>query len=68
MIYLRKAIELCQSQGIEVVLTYLPFPASATKQKEANLAADIAKEYGIPYLNFLKMENIVDFHTVVTYE
>lgn len=63
VIYLRKAIELCQSQGIEVVLTYLPFPASATKQKEANLAADIAKEYGIPYLNFLKMENIVDFHT-----
>ncbi len=63
VIYLRKAIELCQSQGIEVVLTYLPFPASSTKQREANLAADIAEEYGIPYLNFLKMENIVNFHT-----
>lgn len=63
VLYLRKAIELCQSRGIDVILTYLPFPASSSKQKEANRAADIADEYGIPYLNFLKMDGIVDFNT-----
>ncbi len=63
VIYLRKTIELCQSRGIEVILTYLPFPASSSKQREANRAADIAEEYGIPYLNFLKMDGIVNFNT-----
>lgn len=61
--YLRRAIELCQSRGIEVLLTYLPFPAPAYRQKEANLAADIAAEYGVRYVNFLKTEGIVNYHT-----
>ncbi|MDE7297557.1 MAG: hypothetical protein K2N94_01855 [Lachnospiraceae bacterium] len=61
--YLRRAIELCQSRGIEVVLTYLPFPAPAYRQKEANLAADIAAEYGVEYINFLKMDGIVNYNT-----
>lgn len=61
--YLRKAIELCQSRGIEVLLTYLPFPANEEHQKEANRACDIAEEYGVGYIDFLHMDQLVDMRT-----
>ena len=60
--YLRKMIEECQSKGIEVLLIYLPFPASSAYQEEANRMEKIASEYGINCINFLK-EDIVDFET-----
>ena len=60
--YLRKIIEDCKSRGIDVVLTYLPFPASEKKQKEANYVYDIAKEYNVGYLNYLDQQ-VVDFST-----
>ena len=60
--YLKKIIEECQGHGIDILLTYLPFPANVTEQKEANRVYDIAAEYGINYINFLDM-NIVDFDT-----
>lgn len=60
--YLRKIIEECQERGIDVLLTYLPFPASDTAQKEANRVYDIAEEYGVNYINFLDMD-IVDYDT-----
>lgn len=56
--YLRKMIESCQQRGIEVLLTYLPFPASEEKQRAANSVYDIAEEYGVSYLNFLDMDTI----------
>lgn len=61
VVYLKKIIELCQERNIDIMLTYLPFPASETEQMEANRANDIANEYDITYLNFLDMEQIVDF-------
>lgn len=54
--YLRMMIEECQKNGIEVLLTYLPFPASEWKQKEANYIYDIANEYNVKYINFLDMD------------
>lgn len=60
--YLKKIIELCQDRGIDVLLTYLPFPADATDQKNANRVYDIAAEYGVNYINFLDMD-IVDYDT-----
>ena len=60
--YLRKIIELCQSQNIEVLLTFYPFPANEEEQREANFVYDIAKEYNLNYINFLKL-NIVDYNT-----
>ena len=58
--YLKKIIEICQERGIDILLTYLPFPASVVEQKEANRVYDIAAEYGVNYINFLDMD-IVDF-------
>ncbi len=61
--YLRMMIEDCQKRGIEVLLTYLPFPASAEKYKEANYINDVAAEYKVNYVNFLEMKDIIDYKT-----
>lgn len=58
--YLRRMIEECQNQGIEVLLVYLPFPAGKGAQMDAHRVSDIAKEYGVGYLNFLSM-GVVDY-------
>lgn len=60
--YLRKILEECQSRGIEVVLTFLPFPAQEDQQRVAAYAGEIAREYGVDYLNFLYMDQ-VDYQT-----
>ncbi len=60
--YLRRIVEECQSRGIKVVLTFLPFPAQEDQQKIAAYAGEIAKEYGVDYLNFLQMD-LVDYDT-----
>ncbi|MCD8362742.1 MAG: hypothetical protein LUC98_07250 [Lachnospiraceae bacterium] len=60
--YLEKMIADCQERGIDVLLVYLPFPASEGQWKDANRVYEIAEEYGVNYINFLDM-NIVDFDT-----
>lgn len=60
--YLYKIIEECQSRKIDVLLVYLPFPASEGAQMEANRVYDIAEKYKINYINFLDMD-IVDYGT-----
>lgn len=62
MEYLEKIIIECNEQEIEVLLTYLPFPAEASYQEEANRVYDIAQEYGVDYINFLDMD-IVNYET-----
>ena len=62
-VYLRKMIESCRDRGIQVMLTYFPFPASEIEQREANRAYEIAEEYGIPYVNFLDHDEIIDYRT-----
>ena len=62
-VYLRRMIESCRERGIEVMLTYFPFPASEEAQMEANRAYAVAEEYGIPYVNFLEYDDIIDYRT-----
>lgn len=61
--YLRRMIEYCLSHNMAVLLTELPFPASGRDQKLANGIQDIADEYGINYLNFHHVSDIVDYQT-----
>jgi hypothetical protein len=56
-------IEDCRERGIEVMLTYFPFQASEEAQREANRAYAVAEEYGIPYVNFLEYDDIIDYQT-----
>ena len=60
--YLEKIIQECKEQEIEVLLTYLPFPADVPYQQEANRVYDIAQEYEVDYINFLEMD-IVNYWT-----
>lgn len=60
--YLKKIIEECQEQGIDVLLIYLPFAAGEKDQRDANRVYDIAKEYDVNYINFLDLD-IVKYET-----
>ena len=57
-IYLERMIQTCQTKGIDVLLTYLPYPAGEDEQKEANQVNEIAEKYGINYINFLELDLI----------
>lgn len=61
--YLKKMILDCQRRGIRVLLTYLPFEAEAHYQEEANTTADIAKKYGVDYIDFLKTNSGINYET-----
>ena len=61
--YLCKMIEDCQKRGISTVLIYLPYPAYQNDQKDANRVYAIAEKYGIPYINFLAMDDMINFQT-----
>ena len=60
--YLRKIIEDCQSRGIDVVLTHLPYPAKEHDQMDANTVWYIAEEYGVDFLDFVAMDQVVDYN------
>ncbi len=60
--YVRKMIEECQAQNIEVLLTYLPFAANEQRQEEANTVYQLAAEYDVKYINFLE-EDVVNYQT-----
>ena len=51
-IYLRKIIELCQQEGIPLLLVKSPYILSEEDQKKYNRTEKIAQEYGVEFLNF----------------
>lgn len=59
--YLERMIEDCQARGIEVLLTYLPYPATEEQQETANHVFDIAEKYQIEYLDYYTLASQVDF-------
>lgn len=61
--YLRKIIELCQSEGIEILLTSLPYAPNAGYQRWLNSAQTIAEEYGVPYLDMIQEDTFVNYRT-----
>ncbi len=61
--YLRKIIELCREEGIEILLTSLPYAPNHAYQKWLNSAQAIADEYGVPYLDMIVEDTFVNYHT-----
>ncbi len=61
--YLRKFIEYCESQGIEVLVTYIPFSALPEEQTNSNTAREISAEYSVNYLGFHDLLNVIDLNT-----
>lgn len=60
--YAKKIIDLCHSRDIEVLLTFLPYPAPEEDVQLANSAEDYAEQWGVEYINFFKTDTI-DFYT-----
>lgn len=61
--YLRRSIEACQSRGIEVMLVHLPYPSTEEEQMAANAVYYIAEEYGVDYVDFVNLDQVVDYDT-----
>ena len=61
--YLRRLIEECQARGVEVLLTHLPYPATDEEQVVANTVRYIADDYGVNYIDFVSLDQVVDYDT-----
>lgn len=59
--YLEEIIKLCQANGIEVLLTYIPYSCDETGYIEANSIYDIAAKYDLNYIDFLRKDNILQY-------
>lgn len=62
-VYLRRIIEECQRREIPVVLYYPPGPIKEEKYRGLKTSERIAKEYGVPLLNFVDMDHVIDGYT-----
>ena len=64
-VYLRRFIEHCQNLGIRVMLTNLPYPCPNNNEEQfyTNAVLYTAEEYGIEYIDFVYMDQIVDYST-----
>ena len=60
-VYLRRAIELCQSRGVEVLLVQMPSPTLINAQRCANTVRSIAQEYGVDFVDTTYLDSIVDY-------
>lgn len=58
--YLERMILDCQARGIDVLLTYLPFPATEVDLKNAARVQDIARDYGVEYIDFFSLPLLDD--------
>ncbi len=58
MEYLRKIIEYCKSNDIEILVTYLPFPANEKEIASSKYVQTICDEYNVNYINFLNIKLI----------
>ena len=59
--YLRRTIEECRRRGIEILLVHLPYPASENAQMHAHTIGSIAEEYGVDYIDFVRLDSVVDY-------
>jgi len=63
MEYLRKIIEYCQNNNIQILITYLPAPENCIQY--AKYTQTICDEYNINYINFLEKNMLncnIDFY------
>lgn len=58
--YIRKMKELCDENGVELVLMCSPYAATEDEQKKHNAYYDVAKDLGVDYLNYIA-KDIVDY-------
>lgn len=60
---LRRIAALCRERGIEPVFVAIPAPISQEEQRNVNGVARVAQELGVPFVNLLDVEGLVDYET-----
>ena len=60
--YLIKIIELCKESNIELILINTGYDSNDEAKKFHDSVYDIAKDYGLKYIDFTKF-NLIDFNT-----
>lgn len=60
--YLKRFVEDCKEQDIEVLLIYIPGTIAKKHQRNYNYVYKLAEECGVNYVNFMN-EDVVDFNT-----
>ena len=63
MEYLDRIVSLCEEKEIQLLLTYLPFPDPAGWRKESNTMEEVAKEYGVHFLDYDTLNSVIIPHT-----
>lgn len=64
----RKTIELARSRGVPLLIVVNPYPGVTEAQQAVfNTAADIAGEYGVPFVNFNEDFAALDLDPAVDY-
>lgn len=61
--YLRMMIEECKKRDMDVMLVHLPYPSTEEDQMAANAVYWIAEEYGVDYVDFVALDQVVDYGT-----
>ena len=62
--YLRRLIEECAERGIDVLLVNVPYPSvEGDDQRCSNRVYTIAGEYGVEFVDFVYMDQVVDYTT-----
>jgi len=56
MQYLRKMVDYCKQNDIEVLITYLPHPSTDGQIAASKYVQKICDEYSVNYLNFLDLD------------
>lgn len=61
--YLELMIEECKKRGIDVLLTYIPYPVTGESTwVDINTVYEIAKQHDVKYLDYLALD-VVDYDT-----
>lgn len=58
---IREIVALCREKGIEPVFVALPGHASNQEQMDMNSVAPLCEELGVPFINMVRMEGIIDY-------
>ncbi len=57
--WLWKIIALAEDNGVELCFFLSPYTASVQEQKQFNYVGQIAEEKGIPFLNFIQLQEVL---------
>lgn len=61
LVYITKIIDLCRENDIDLVLAVNPFQCTEGRQADLNRVEQLAKQNGVPFINFIKMGTVIDY-------